>query len=1801
MANLAKIQSIAEGQFFVKDSLGNLTELKVGDTVSLNDTIVAANSNTDLSKIEILFDTNELVTLSQGEQLLDTTLLASTFGNEELAFDKKEVDETLSAWNNAQDGDETDMETAAGDVTEQATNAGDEAAADGGALRSRFNSRTGDSTDVRSDLRDGDFDGGNPEAPQEQIPTELLNPVPTAAIDTRVPASVITLSDPIVKEGNQITIVATVTNPPQTDLIITLNNGQTITIPAGQTTGSTTFTNPNSEDVYIDNSTETYTITGTTGGNYVSLDTSDSSVVTIEDTETPATVTLTSSTSLTDGSTSEDGGSITYTATLSHEAKNDVTVVTDKGTIIIYVKDTKLADGKLSDGKTGTLTISVNQDDVYNEDDSISNKIISVSQENPTSVGSFEKLEFDGTTVTNKITDDEDPATVTIIAAKVTDKVIDIKNLQNNAGFTVTAKDPNGEDAKISIHGNPSGFGVESSKETNSGKLGQTDQVYSGHTSEIGVVKDESTGKYLSESIEVEFKNPVHTLDVAFAWRHNGETAKVDFYNGNEKVGYAIVSGGGSDTDAIIRYYDKNGNLKDTVNAQGGTDNVDLVYTFKPVGDVTFTKAVFSADGAGSDYLIHSISYKEVSEGDSTNIVGSDEVAFKISTSNIPDPSKYDFKTTFPTADVKIVDNTGKEVFKGTVNLDKNGNAIVTVRTDGTKDLIAEVSNVQGNFEEVDYKNAKTEVEASIKATASNDSFNTLEDTNYVLKTTDFGDKNQNVAKIKFTEVPLNGKIYVLKTEYTGSVNDKAEYSESTKQFFDEIKAEDIVDISQIEKGNVIFVPNKDTDADSSFNFSVSNGNGVFTGSYKTDVNVIAVADAPTVSIDVTKLGETTIVVDGNGNNTSDGNSNNSSNNGSGNSSVDIPDTWWNGLTELTKSDVINGTVTYEKDSVDWSNKPNFSSKNDVVSIKTLTSSGGNIDTGEGNDSIYIENPGSAKITAGIGDDTVLLGNMAGSGIDLGDGNDKLDIKGNVTGGSITAGDGNDEIRIDGYTSIKVDLGDGNNKLHIKSSSGGNIIGNSGADKVLIEGDTSSTDINLGSGANELYIGGNSSSTITTRDGNDKVIIKGNSTNTIDLGAGDDILNIKGNGNNSSHIKTGDGNDRVLIEGNTTNTIELGSGNDELHIKGNAQGSHIKTEDGNDRVIIDGIATNTIELGNGDDYLEIGGRFSGKLDGGDGTDSLYLRDYTVAEIKSIMEDSSKSWIIHSFENIKGKDGMYRGDEKAFETPKTVTTIKAVEYKVDISASLTDRDGSETLSVVIKNVPESATLESSKYEVSKNDDGSYTVTVPAGAKDISDSLTMKVPQSYKGDINLQIEAKATETNDNKNFVTAIASDAVVTTVDETSNITVNKGEKTNLILTVDVSGSMAVYGDGAIIDKEKGITRLDVVKQSLISTIETYKAAGNTMVNITLFANGASNKGWMSADNAIKYINSLSMDKNFNIYEGQNKISLKANSTDYAKALETTGKVDIAGSGQVDAKKVAYFISDGQPQTSDQQEAVDSDNDIAIINWKTFVNTNNIDLKVIGVGTAEDNSDALKYLKSVQVVSHDEVIVVNEPSSIETIMLSTIEGTVFGDISDNFFGGDGQVIIDSIEVNGNLYTKDTMPKGGLKLEGEGKLLFDFETGKYAYNGNGADITKDATKSFQINVSDENGDKGTVNVNFELNKEQIDGGINFKESGDINLSNLENIVNLKEINLDNGKENKLNLTLDDVLKLSGDDNKIKITGDEFDSVIFKDNNGWKKSELLIQDQDSGKTFVEWTNTGDSTVSVKVEQPISDGITN
>ena len=106
-----------------------------------------------------------------------------------------------------------------------------------------------------------------------------------------------------------------------------------------------------------------------------------------------------------------------------------------------------------------------------------------------------------------------------------------------------------------------------------------------------------------------------------------------------------------------------------------------------------------------------------------------------------------------------------------------------------------------------------------------------------------------------------------------------------------------------------------------------------------------------------------------------------------------------------------------------------------------------------------------------------------------------------------------------------------------------------------------------------------------------------------------------------------------------------------------------------------------MNLGAGDDYLEIGGKLTANnayLDGGDGQDALYLKDYTKQQYESDFVANYQSWRIKNFETITFKDvDTYKIDKDG----KLGDKVEAKEYKYDITvnAQLTDTDGSESLS------------------------------------------------------------------------------------------------------------------------------------------------------------------------------------------------------------------------------------------------------------------------------------------------------------------------------------------------------------------------------------------------------------------------------------------------------------------------------------------------------------------------------------------
>ncbi|MGJ0299219.1 VWA domain-containing protein, partial [Aliarcobacter cryaerophilus] len=332
-----------------------------------------------------------------------------------------------------------------------------------------------------------------------------------------------------------------------------------------------------------------------------------------------------------------------------------------------------------------------------------------------TSGGNYENLD-DTATTTVTVKDDKDGTTVEINATIIKTSTIDTDNIKNNPSFTVRAKDGDGNNADISVYKTNSedGFGVLSKGENANGG---DEQVYTGNPHELGVNKNDSSK---SEKIIVEFNNDVKSMDVAFSWRNDEEKARVDFYDGETHVGYATVSGGGS--NAEVTYYKADNTVLKTETITGGSNTIDPAYKFELGDGTVFDRAEFSAIESGSDYLIHSIEYQEVVQGNSLDKGETAEVLLEIQTSNIPDPSKYDVANP-PIAKVDV---------NGTIHnvkLDVNGYGTLKVETDGKTDLVAKVTEiVGGNYEAVDVSGATTGIYVGDIATKDNGN-NTIDGT----------------------------------------------------------------------------------------------------------------------------------------------------------------------------------------------------------------------------------------------------------------------------------------------------------------------------------------------------------------------------------------------------------------------------------------------------------------------------------------------------------------------------------------------------------------------------------------------------------------------------------------------------------------------------------------------------------------------------------------------------------------------------------------------------------------------------------------------------------------------------------------------------------------------------------------------------------------------------------------------------------------------------------------------------------------------------------------------------------------
>ncbi|MEV9547435.1 vWA domain-containing protein, partial [Aliarcobacter butzleri] len=1328
------------------------------------------------------------------------------------------------------------------------------------------------------------------------------------------------------------------------------------------------------------------------------------------------------------------------------KAKGTVTIKLDKAQsedLVVKLKNEvtgEIQDVIIKAGETSkTVEVETSRvDDAYKQ--GVTKETISIVSTSDSEISIVDKK----TTIT--IDDDNDGVDVTISATATTPKVIDVNTeFGGTTGIKMYATDTFGNPKNIAIVKNTDhdGFGVE----------GKT--TGSGDTKELG-----NLGNGNSEKIVIEFDKDVNSLDIAFAWRNNTETARVTFVDNGKVVGYAEVTGGGDNTKAKVNYYSPTGELIKSVEAQGGTDRVDLSYTFelpsKDGGLVSFDKVEFTAPNYDDDYLINKIAYKEVVNPDVTDIVTEGgKVTFDI---QIDEKYPPQGKAT------AIVEIGGKQY---EVQLNATGRGTLSIDAKSLGDLSkVEVKVVEvkgGNYEKVNSVTKEFDFTSSgdnSTPSSSDDSIITEEDAAYILKVTDFGNVSVNTKEFKITELPTNGKLYLIVTKGETIIDKDGNKTIATEDTKVEISKNQIVTLADVGAGRVVFEPTANSDADGQFKFQVGDGEGHFSSEYTTTIDVKAVADTPTVSIDITKVSETT--------------------NSSSESTTKI------------------GTTD---------------------SIKNIGTSG--------NDTIEVNK------------ELVM--------------NDKIDLK-----------DGNDTLILNkNINQVTIDLGTGN-------------------DKVVINGQV-------------------------------------NGTNNINLGSGDDVIKINNVVTGNTHINGGDGKDTLYLSGNKSDYIFNWQTNNNGMIEGS---------------ITDKKGGGTIQY-------------------------------------------------NQMETIVFGDGSYIGEKPQEEAP--AQTI----FKVDISAALTDTDGSETLSVIIKNVPASATLESSKYEVSKNSDGSYTVKVPQGETSISDKLTMKVPQEDAKNINLQIEAKATEARDNEdgqNFKTATDSttdktptlvvgsnkDSVINggagkdiLIGDTggTELNVQAGKNYNIALVVDTSGSMK-EASGSKTAWGTTISRIDLLKDALKNLADSLKGHdGKINVSIIDFDT--------NAKEPITF-NDLTSK---NISDLITKIdALKAEGgTNYEDAfLKTTSWFDTQSVTYGKAQgyeNLTYFLTDGDPTFSNRDTKNNgstteySDMKDAVHAFKTLSGQSTV--HAIGIGNGI-NENYLRFFDNTDIIGQGDVSFgywfwkqtvsgnIGKPDIVNTaedLKAALQGGSVSEDIldvgSDTINGGDGDDIIfgDSINTDNLLWNgrfveghENYMSKGQginaldkyLSLSKSGyddMTTLEKNMAKFDYikehhsdlnvegDTRGGDDIISGGAGRDIIYGQGGDDTIITDLNTNNGKEDgdiiIDGGTGYdtlilEGDNNIDFSLLKDasITNIEAIDLTQGNHKLQNLTLDDVLKISGEDNTIKISGDEFDSVTFKNTvgddgkeNAWSKTEGTGED----KGYDIYMNSGDPTVQVKVEQPISDGITN
>ncbi|BFM17033.1 hypothetical protein R50073_32160 [Maricurvus nonylphenolicus] len=364
----------------------------------------------------------------------------------------------------------------------------------------------------------------------------------------------------------------------------------------------------------------------------------------------------------------------------------------------------------------------------------------------------------------------------------------------------------------------------------------------------------------------------------------------------------------------------------------------------------------------------------------------------------------------------------------------------------------------------------------------------------------------------------------------------------------------------------------------------------------------------------------------------------------------------------------------------------------------------------------------------------------------------------------------------------------------------------------------------------------------------------------------------------------------------------------------------------------------------------------------------------------------------------------------------------------------------------------------------------------------------------------------------------SADLNVTIIDDTPQATdiiaeVPEGDVKSfqLVLTLDVSGSMTNASAGGVVYLEDGstTTRLAMARDALKELVkEYYSQSDNVSVKLVTFSNSAvilnGGNAYTDLDSTLAAIDTMNGSGGTNYEDG------------LEKAIDA---LDGNGDGLIDDNSydttITYFVSDGIPTVENTSGGISDP--VGNSGWDTFIANNTVDSYAVGIGTGISDFtqlDAIHNIDADDSGTVDGALYVPDLNDLESELLSTVPpsfgGNVVssGGINNVEFGADGLYIWTmTINLGGTdvTFTYDPVSDeitndGGfantagslLQLDASygfsfGRFIFDFSNGDYTfYSGSSAS----AGDSFALDFIAIDGD-GDVAPSANLTINVVDG--------------------------------------------------------------------------------------------------------------